>query len=141
MALKDCSHCGETKPASEFYRRRSDCKGCKKARSKINRQADPGYFNEAVRHARRRAEERNLPFQIDAAYVKSIWTKTCPALGVELVRGDKHSLHLAHLDRIRPELGYVPGNVIWLSALANRIKSTADSATIRRVADWLELAE
>jgi hypothetical protein len=41
------------------------------------------------------------------------------------------------VDRLRPELGYIPGNVIVISHLANRIKSTASSMQVLQVAQWM----
>jgi len=42
------------------------------------------------------------------------------------------------VDRIRPELGYVPGNVAVISVKANFIKGNATAAEIRLVAEWLD---
>lgn len=42
------------------------------------------------------------------------------------------------LDRLRPELGYVRGNICVISNLANRIKSNATSAEeLEHVAAWM----
>ena len=41
------------------------------------------------------------------------------------------------LDRIIPERGYVKGNVVVISALANRIKTNANVRQIELVAEWL----
>ena len=95
----------------------------------------------ATHSTKRRSRMHSIPFDLTAEYLSSIWTARCPALGVDLVRGDRNNPHNASLDRIKPELGYTQGNVVWVSSLANRIKQEADSATIRKVADWLELAE
>jgi hypothetical protein len=41
------------------------------------------------------------------------------------------------LDRVDSSRGYVPGNVQWISELANRIKSDATSAEVAAVAAFL----
>jgi hypothetical protein len=60
-------------------------------------------------------------------------------LGVALSQGNG-KLHMSSpsLDRIRPELGYVPGNVAVISYKANAIKQGATPEELRAVADWLE---
>jgi hypothetical protein len=42
------------------------------------------------------------------------------------------------LDRLRPDDGYTPGNVVVVSLLANRVKQDATSAQVLAVADWME---
>ena len=42
------------------------------------------------------------------------------------------------LDRIVPELGYIPSNVVVISYKANAIKRNATPQEIRRVADFYE---
>jgi hypothetical protein len=50
----------------------------------------------------------------------------CPVLGIPLVRGTGQcSPGLPSIDKIRPELGYVRGNVRWISFRANTLKSNA----------------
>ena len=41
------------------------------------------------------------------------------------------------LDRIIPELGYVKGNVVFISMRANSIKQDATEQELYLVADWL----
>lgn len=38
QAERECPSCGKTKPASEFYANCSECKSCKRGRSKADRQ-------------------------------------------------------------------------------------------------------
>jgi hypothetical protein len=70
--------------------------------------------------ARRRAEKSKLPFTITKSDITV--PKCCPYLQVPFsVEGD----YVPTLDRIKPELGYVPGNVIVVTKRANRIKNNA----------------
>jgi hypothetical protein len=63
----------------------------------------------------------------------------CPILGVKLEFGDMNSRdNSPSLDRIKPELGYVPGNVAVISYRANRIKNEGLADEHRRIADWMD---
>lgn len=89
---------------------------------------------------KKRAQAKQLPYDIDIGYLLSIFPEDgkCPALGIILVWGDADGRgNSPSLDRIVPELGYVRGNVRWLSQLANQIKSDATTAEICAVADFL----
>ena len=90
-------------------------------------------------NAKARATRAGVPFEISAPDI--IIPSHCPVLGVELYRtlgrkgGGPNS---PSLDRIKPELGYVPGNIIVISNRANRIKSDAAPHELRAVADFYE---
>jgi hypothetical protein len=88
--------------------------------------------------AKQRAKQNGTPFKITEEDIKI--PKRCPALGITLKQGTgKRRLNSSPtLDRVNPSLGYVPGNVIVISYLANAIKSNADHWQIARVADWLK---
>jgi hypothetical protein len=60
----------------------------------------------------------------------------CPALGIPLEPGGE-SFNSPSLDRLRPERGYTPGNVVVISHLANSIKHSATSAQVAQVAEWM----
>ena len=90
--------------------------------------------------AKRRAREQSCAFSLTLPYLISIWTATCPIFGVEMTfdnRGKHNPDNQATLDKIDPAKGYIEGNVMFISNLANRIKDKANSTQIRRVADWL----
>jgi hypothetical protein len=63
----------------------------------------------------------------------------CPALGVPLVFG-RRSPNNPSLDRIKPELGYVKGNIAVISRRANAIKQDATADELFRVAAWAKRA-
>ena len=90
--------------------------------------------------ARRRAKKAGLPFSITSADV--LIPEFCPVLGARLEWHDKQggAFNSPSLDRLIPELGYIPGNVMVISKRANCIKQDASAEEIRRVADWLERA-
>jgi hypothetical protein len=90
---------------------------------------------------KRTAAIRKVPFNLTVKYLESIKTDACPIFKTpfewqQFGRGKKTS-NSPTLDRIVPELGYVEGNVVWISDLANRIKSDATEVELYAVADWL----
>lgn len=70
--------------------------------------------------------KRGIPFDLTPEYLESIWTGKCPVLGVPMdILSHKDNLYAPQLDRVNPSMGYVKGNVVWLSRRANNIKSNA----------------
>jgi hypothetical protein len=91
-----------------------------------------------LRWSRYRAKKAGIPFDItvDDIHVP----KWCPALGLKLgpnPHGPWPHKASASLDRIDPKKGYVKGNVIVLSHLANNIKSTATPDQLEAVAAFV----
>jgi len=99
-------------------------------------------------NARQRARIYNLPFSITPQDIRDVWPKDdiCPVLGIKM------KVHFAEgggytgprpwsptIDRFRPHLGYVIGNIGVISLKANRIKcDETDPEIFRAVANWLE---
>lgn len=83
---------------------------------------------------RKRAMELGIPFELKSMHDIPYATH-CPVFGVELVQNGRGDFSPS-LDKIRPELGYVKGNVIVVSDLANRIKSNATPEQIMAVAKF-----
>ena len=104
----------------------------KENKEKLNAQRKKYREEDRGRHMaqqiRYRANEKNLPYDLDADYLKSIWPEDnkCPALGLEFSKpGEGLKETSSSLDRLVPELGYVKGNVAIVSMLANQIMSNA----------------
>ena len=105
------------------------------------REANPVVTKTAamVRDARRRAKNKNVPFEIDLEYVRSIVNNHCPVLGIALDWSCRRSETPSpipsspSLDRIDPERGYVKGNVWIISHRANTIKSNATHEELKLV--------
>ena len=97
----------------------------------------------ACAHARERAKRFGLPFDITTTYLQSIAGDECPIFRTPFVWGQSkmgpgHSLDTApQLDRIIPELGYVVGNVAFISQRANRIKDNGTMVEHYAIADWI----
>lgn len=88
------------------------------------------------RSAKQRAANHGIPFDITPDDI--IVPEFCPALGLRLAvsRGSAKP-HSPSLDRIVPELGYVPGNIQVLSHRANTIKSNASRSELEAIASFL----
>jgi hypothetical protein len=91
-----------------------------------------------VMRAKQRAKQNGLPFDLTVADI--VIPTHCPALGIPLIQrvGKGHTANSPSLDRVDPAKGYVRGNVVVISMLANRIKSDATHEQILAVGRWLE---
>jgi hypothetical protein len=96
----------------------------------------------AFKGAKERAKRKNIPFNLEKAYLKSIMTSLCPVFKIPLTwgvygEGNRNIYNSPSLDRVVPELGYIKGNVVFLSGLANMIKQDVTETELYAVADWL----
>jgi len=147
---KQCSKCGLLKPLSEFFKRKDSkdglngqCKICHNEKTSRWEKANPVMTQTMYMTcaARARAKKKGLPFDIDAAHLRSIATDICPVLGMKLewstLRGHGSKLfpNSPSLDRIDPSKGYVKGNVWIISHKANTIKSNASHEELKLVTE------
>ena len=99
-----------------------------------------GHITRYLVRAKKRAQLKNLPFDLDLEYLRLIAPDKCPVFGTEFIwgrmQGAQHR-YTPSLDRIIPELGYVKGNVVFISLWANMIKADATEKELYAVADWL----
>ena len=89
--------------------------------------------------AKQRAHKDGLYFTITPDDIKI--PVMCPVLGIPLSFGAKSNEDRSNspsLDRIDPNLGYVPGNIIVMSYKANTIKSNATVDELKAVLAWME---
>jgi hypothetical protein len=102
-----------------------------------------GHISAFRSHAQQRAKKQNIPFDLTIDYLLSIASDNCPVFKQEFRwgrhKGKPHDF-TPSLDRIIPELGYVEGNVAFISNKANRIKNNAQEKELYAVADWLHSA-
>ncbi|MDC3085303.1 hypothetical protein OA196_00530 [Candidatus Pelagibacter sp.] len=75
---------------------------------------------------------------LDLNYLLKIFPKNfvCPALNIRIKFANGITDNTATLDRINPKAGYRKGNVIWISNLANRIKTNASVEEVGKVYNW-----
>ncbi len=94
----------------------------------------------ALNSARTRARNHGIPFALTASDLPPVPDR-CPVLGIPLVLwGNTHKSRDSSpsLDRIIPELGYVPGNVAWISTRANILKRDASADELLAVAKYVK---
>lgn len=89
---------------------------------------------------KRRAGRLGIPFSIQESDI--IIPKRCPVFGVELkigalgVRG--FNPYSPSLDRIDPQLGYIPGNVCIISMKANSLKNSLTFEQLKAILKYVE---
>lgn len=96
-----------------------------------------------LKNARTRSLQNNVPFNLILQDLIDIATDECPIFNTPFVWGGakmgkgKTRQDTPTLDRIMPELGYVKGNVAFLSYRANRIKDNGTMQEHYNIADWI----
>lgn len=159
MITKVCTTCNEAKSLDMFYKHKkgkhgvtSMCISCRKAydralndtdearlKSKIRvskyREAKPQ--KQIVMKAKHRAKLKNLPFDLTEDDI--IIPEFCPILGIKLVKSNRSFTDNGpNLDRVKPEKGYVKGNVCIISGRANRIKSDASLDELEAILSYVK---
>jgi hypothetical protein len=93
--------------------------------------------------ARYRAKRDSVPFCLTKEYLLSIATDECPIFhtlfewGPSGLGAGNAKPNGPTLDRIEPDLGYVEGNVAFISYRANRLKDNGTMQDHYDIADWL----
>ena len=109
---------------------------------KISRSTKSGYLRSSLAKIKSRCKKNYIPFDLTYEFLKSIATDTCPVFDIKFIwrsqgtgKGPKEDT--PSLDRVIPHLGYVQGNVVFISNLANTIKQNVTEKELYAVADWL----
>jgi hypothetical protein len=113
---------------------------------KINYSKNP--IPQILYNAKIRSKYKNIPFEIDTKYLKSIFPKDniCPALKIPFQMGylnknKKNKDHSPSLDRIIPEKGYIKGNLVFVCDVVNRIKSNSTTEIIEKTLNFYKKIE
>ena len=146
-----CNTCGEEKEESCFVLRkersnkyRNICKVCYRGRQRINyykRKKENPFIS---RHQRTlsSAKQRGIAYDLTPEFLKFIWTGICPISGEEIFfaesEEDRISENTAELDRFDPSLGYVKGNVTWISRKYNRKKLDSNLEELEKLVFWMK---
>lgn len=102
------------------------------------RRRDP--LHELLIQARLRAKKAGLEFNLCRDDL--VLPELCPVMQIPLVQSSQLTDNTPTLDRYDPRKGYVAGNVIVVSWLANRVKSNhTDPEIFERVARYLRGAQ
>ena len=153
---KVCSHCKEHQPLSEFYKHKINKDGlqyqCRSCKKEYNDNLCP--FKKWFESKRGRCKAAGGEFTIKPTDIPSVniretitetrgrkytswgaieYPKVCPVLGIELDWGmNGRQTNSPSLDRINPNKGYVKGNVMIMSDLANRMKQNATPEQLKQ---------
>lgn len=90
--------------------------------------------------AANKCRENDIPFELEVDDLMPAPLR-CSVLGIKLdwyKDGRGSSDESPSIDRLIPELGYVPGNVMIISSRANRIKNDSNLEELLKVATWVE---
>ena len=118
----------------------SDYQRAAQKRYRDKRKRDPEALLYHLRYqmranAKKRAEAAGLPFSLSVHDI--VIPEVCPVLGIPLAgpTGEKSGPqdNSPSLDRIRPALGYVPGNVRVISYKANRLRNNGTFVELMQV--------
>ena len=138
--MKKCSRCGEEKSLDEFCKSKNSNDGkytiCNKCKNKIQNIAKHKYPEKFLFYrAKCRAKKNGIPFDLKLEDLKI--PKVCPVFKKSFVymTGKQEDFSVS-LDRIDNTKGYIKENIIIVSWLANKIKSTATPKEIQAVATF-----
>ena len=109
------------------YNQSEKGKAKNKETTALYRQSIKGIIIGCINSSKNRAIEKNCPHDIDFSFMSSIYPKDgiCPHRKVVMkpsIGSGGSDIDSPTIDRIKPELGYIKGNVQWLSMEANRKK-------------------
>lgn len=92
------------------------------------------------RLAKARCLKKNIVFSIDAQYLIDIFPpdKRCPILGIDMDWGEDDHASSPSVDRLDPTLGYVHGNLCWISRKANALKNDATIEQLQAIIDYMK---
>lgn len=101
------------------------------------------HMNTFLGSAKSRAKRDSVPFSLTKEYLLSIAGDECPIFHTPFewgVSGQGHGNAKPNgptLDRVEPHLGYVEGNVAFISYRANRMKDDGTMQDHYDIADWI----
>ena len=107
----------------------------------ISKETNPKFHKiyRMIHLAKNRAKTHELDFNLKLDDFADC-PDTCPVLGLEFNwTSKKLSDNSPTMDRIEPQIGYIPGNVVIISAKANRIKNDASLEDLETVTNWLRV--
>lgn len=83
-----------------------------------------------------KAKREDLPFNLEVSDITI--PRSCPVLGIELDAFSEDRRKWPTVDRLRPGLGYVKGNVAIISFRANNIKSNATPEELKAILRYMK---
>jgi hypothetical protein len=94
-------------------------------------------YRDSTRSRKRQPGFESLKNDLTTDYLISIFPKNkkCPVFGID-IEFDGHRDNSPSLDRVDPTKGYTKDNVLWISYLANRMKSNLSLDELIRIKNW-----
>jgi len=139
-----CNDCSRKEKAIEANERRyknpeKAHERSEKFRKNLKKENPKRYTAQQMRgSAKKRAVALKLDYDLDYKYIESIMPVFCPVLGVEIkYGGGEKTKYSASLDRKIPRKGYVKGNVMVISQLANLMKNEASPQEMIKFSEWV----
>lgn len=144
----ECRH-GHREPR---LTRDASCIGCRRMHRQRNRhqpyrpenwetRRNRGPAGLLLQWARRRARIKRIEISITLADI--VVPENCPCCGTMMTNkrkpdsGRSPSRHSPSLDRLRPDHGYVPGNVAVICFACNTRKGPSSLEELKRIVSWL----
>ena len=133
-AMRQCKECQQTKPISEFYskgggKRDWTCKTCRQRQAESRRSNSIESFM-ADRYARLKSNRiKQFDWEIVVADLLHLWREQkgrCALSGrlmTAFYDGTRREDQVS-VDRIRPDIGYLPNNIQLVCYRANMLKHT-----------------
>jgi hypothetical protein len=101
---------------------------------------DPeGWSRRMLVRIRHKCKKTGIPFNLTVADLAV--PLVCPVFGTPFVMGGADGYkdwHSPSVDRVKPDLGYVTGNVCIISVRANTIKNDATADELRLIAAYID---
>lgn len=119
--------------------RQARCRSCINKWIKEHYRRNPA--DHMVRRAYARAMRKGLEFNVTVDDITPL-PETCPVFGFLLEHSNgQQNPYAMSLDRIDNRKGYVVGNVVVISYLANRLKNDGTAEQHERIAEWMREQE
>ncbi len=144
-----CSRCTISQISTNFRHNRSICLKCRHEENNMYASQNiESFINRSVVVARSRAKHKNIPFEIDTEYMikqyqnqqgKCFYTDEIMTWGY----GNGRLYTAMSLDKIIPEIGYIPGNCVYCCDIVNILKRdlTLEQLSKLNPAEWVKRAK
>lgn len=133
-------HPGYATQKAKEWQEKNHIKYNEKSKQYSTKSRNNNPFQHKIYEAKKRAKQKNIEFNLNIDYLKSIWTGICPIFNVNIFIGHKKNtlsdINIACLDRIDNTKGYIIGNVQFISKRANTIKNDSTFAQFKMLYDW-----
>jgi hypothetical protein len=113
----------------------------KRTSAKNKRATKEGHIRAIFNSRKSFAKRHDIPFEVTLSDALNLANDYCPVLNIKLnwgVATGKTTSNSPSLDRFNPELGYVVGNIYWISHKANAMKQNATMSEIEALYLWMK---